>query len=144
PLVRKDATIFWNAGRSRRMTQSEGRWGDPSRRAEACCELLRTAEAGRKRNFGYGIIGLDQPAFGLFEAHPQNEAMRRRPGSLLEGTQKMPLAETDDTTHRGERQLLGKIVAYVFLEAAHITRGQRVAHWSPLELAAPSYAGNMG
>src|ERR1700747_2335097 len=103
------------------MTQPEARWRDARRGAEACRELLRTAEARRERDIGHGVIGLDQPALGLFDAQPQHEAMRRRAGGLPECTQKMPLAQTNDATHRGERQLLGKIVAYVFLQAAHIT-----------------------
>src|SRR5271156_5447147 len=125
------------------MTQSEGRWGDPCRGAEARRELLRTAEPGSKRDFGHGVVGLNQPALGFLHAQAQDEAMRRHSGGLLKCAQKMPLAETDDTAHRGERQSLGYIVAYIFLKLTHPTRRQWVAQQFPFDLAAANDPGKM-
>src|ERR1700739_4322848 len=101
------------------MTLSEARWREARRGAEACRELLRAAEAGRKRDLSHGIVGLGQPALGLFDAQAQHEAMRRRTGRLLECTQEMPLAKPNDTAHRGKRQRLAKVLTHVVLEPTH-------------------------
>jgi hypothetical protein len=143
PRVRKRATVFRGAGRLGRMTQSESRWGHSRRGSEARREPLGAAESGCKRDFGDSVAGLDQPALSLFEPNAQDEAMRRRSGGLLERPQKMPLAETDDTAHRGERQPLSKIVAHVFLKPKHAARGQGVAQRFAFEFAAANDPGNM-